>query len=56
MSQKTVLRLKLQTTLKIALVASLIGLVAAVATKEKYILIISIINLVLSVYLANVLR
>ncbi len=56
MSQKAVLRLKLQTSLKIALVASLFGLIAAIIIKEKYILIISIINLILSVYLANVLR
>ena len=50
------MRLRLQSSLKIAFIASLFGLVVAAITEEKYLLIISIINLILSIYLVSILR
>ncbi len=56
LSQKALVKIRLHTSVKIALIASLVGFISAIIIKEKYLLIISLINLLISFYTYITLR
>ncbi len=56
MSQEGVIRIGFKTTIKIAFLTSMIGILSSALVKERYLLLISLINLILSLYIIKTYR
>lgn len=56
MARENTIRLSFKTSIKIAFLVSLAGLLSAILVKERYLLLLSLINFLLSLYIIKAYR